>query len=560
MSPSSKRPFIKQLFVTSAKRIEVGFYTSNTDKFLQARMVLREFGLMLRHFTSSREPYQEDYSLGKRGLLARAIDEIQRRLKVESLFFVEDTSVRIEALSSVDEDVPGMSVKEWFARTSFTDLDRELRQRSGCRDAIIKSDIALHVPRLSSPVYFHGETRGRVAETPPSFEQSDQCPWLSPHNFNGWFIPESSSRRLGEMSFEESWHHDFRIRALASLAERLEEYAAVLNLSPHSYSTVRPLDPYQGPDLFPEPTDLLIVVGRACAGKTTLGQYLERCHGYHFIEASSVVRMLANELRIDEQDAFRLASDVLGRQGPDIVARQIVGMCGADLVKRYVVTGFRTIEEIAFLRQNAPGCHVVFVEASERTRFERHLARGRLGSVKTLGDFQKQDKAQSQFGLLGVARELADVCIENEGTMVEYYQQIDSVIAHKEPAARGVSNSPIDVKAIMGSRLFRCLSALENADAPLSSQQISDRTLQQGNGDQDTIAQVSARHTNWILRDFPEFVRRIDAHRDSIRYELLPAGRAYLRSIRDAVARPLSPLAAERDHDKGTKRTRSPNR
>lgn len=532
------RPSIRQVFAAVPRRIEVAFYTSSIDKFLQARLVLHEFGLRLRYYTSSHDPYHEDYSLGRRELLSRAIDEVRRRLKVESLFFVEDTSVRIEALSTADEDFPGMSVKEWFAQTSFADLDKELSRHGGCRAAIVKSDIALHIPRLGTPVFFHGETPGRVANTPPAFEQSDQWPWLSPHTFNGWFIPEGSGKRLGEMSFEESWDHDFRIHAFTSLVHRLEEYAAILNISPHSYSAIRPITPSAGPELFPPQSELLVVVGRACAGKTTLGQYLNMHHDYHFVEASSIVRMLAKELEIEAQDAFHLALDVLIRKGPDIVARQIVGMWGSELRGRCVVTGFRTIEEIDFLRKAVPGCQVAVIEASERTRFERHLRRARMGAVKTLADFQKQDRQQAQFGLLGVAREIADVRIENEGSMEDYYSQIRSIVSRDAQPVAGVSREPVNVKAVVATRLFRCLEVLEHADSPLSSQEIADRTAAQANSGLQRIEKVSARHANWILRDFPEFARRVDAHGARIHYELLPAGRAYLRSIREMVERP----------------------
>ncbi len=49
---------------------------------------------------------------------------------------------------------------------------------------------------------------------------------VAPDNFNGWFIPDGSQRRLGEMDFEESLDFDFRVKALSAVADRLEEYTA----------------------------------------------------------------------------------------------------------------------------------------------------------------------------------------------------------------------------------------------------------------------------------------------------------------------------------------------
>ena len=155
------RPHIKELFINVPRRIEIGFHTSSLDKFLQARMVLQEFGLRLRHFISSQDPYREDYSQTEEELLTSAINEVRHRLGVESLFFVEDTSLRIEALSSEKEDIPGPAVKEWFAQTEFSDLDQELRKRGRGREAIVRSDIALHVPRLPVRCSFTARQTGQ---------------------------------------------------------------------------------------------------------------------------------------------------------------------------------------------------------------------------------------------------------------------------------------------------------------------------------------------------------------------------------------------------------------
>ncbi len=148
--------------------LNVYFYTSNADKLLQARLMFVRFGYTLRHFRGRREPYDEDYSLGTEQLLTRAIEQVNAEFGVRSMFFVEDTSLRLEALSE-KSDYPGLGVKEWFSNTTFQELDHQIGVRGGNRCAIIKSDIALYVPTLSHPVFFHGETQGTVATSPPTF-------------------------------------------------------------------------------------------------------------------------------------------------------------------------------------------------------------------------------------------------------------------------------------------------------------------------------------------------------------------------------------------------------
>src|SRR5438876_562490 len=129
-------------FLQGDRQLEVHFYTSNLAKFLQARLLFERAGLLLRHFRAHTEPYAENYELGKEELLRRAINEVAQRVAGKPLFFVEDTSLRIEALSNGKEDHPGLRVKEWFQQTSFEALDKELLSRGSDRRATVKSDIA----------------------------------------------------------------------------------------------------------------------------------------------------------------------------------------------------------------------------------------------------------------------------------------------------------------------------------------------------------------------------------------------------------------------------------
>src|SRR5205809_806755 len=102
-------------FLRGDRQLEVHFYTSNIAKFLQARLLFDRSGLVLRHFRAHTEPYSENYQLGKEELLRRAVRDVAQRVAGNPLFFVEDTSLRIEALSSDGADYPGLAVKEWFS-------------------------------------------------------------------------------------------------------------------------------------------------------------------------------------------------------------------------------------------------------------------------------------------------------------------------------------------------------------------------------------------------------------------------------------------------------------
>ncbi len=536
------RPYLREVFLLGERTIDVLFHTSNVDKYLQARAVFERVGLVLQHFKSNTEPYAEDYSLGKERLLGRALEEIQARVGRASIFFVEDTSLRIEALSGTD-DFPGLSVKEWFAGTSFDVLDQELLRHGRERRATVKSDIALHIPALRRAVFFHGETQGVVASTRPTFSPSIQYPWLTPHTFNGWFVPEGAVKRLGEMSFEESWKHDFRIRALLALVERLEEYALMLNLSPTAYSRRARVAGSGQTSLWQRDRDVIVVLGNTCAGKTTFGERAAERHRYRFLEASAVLRMMADGVVEPSLTPFQVADIFLKANGADVVARKVLELLESEAERNVVIGGFRTVEELDLLKQVIPDARTVLIDSTERTRFERHLARGRLDGINSLQAFRKLDAEQGMFGLLRVADEFADIRIENEGSLEQYWSQVDAVIVRDTKVA-GVS---WDVQPRLGrdrSQAYHTLRVLDIAGRPLDCYEIEAATSAAGHP-------IRYNNANKVLKRIPGLVARLETVGMRVRYDILSAGRAYLRYM-DRVIEPSATVGTRKD-------TRVPN-
>ena len=496
--------------------------------------------MTLGYFKESQDPYVEAYGLGKQKLLHRAVQEIVDRLGANSLFFVEDTSVRIEALSGAD-DFPGLQVKEWFQQTSFAQLDESLVAKGNDRRATVYSDIALFVPGMETPVYVNGTTDGVVATTAPVFSTDVEHPWLTPNTFNGWFIPDGASKRLGEMPVGESLSYDFRAKALNELVGRLQEYGAVLNLPPGNYALPLRQISTEQTTLFPK-SPLLVVVGRVCAGKTTFGNYAMSAKGGLHIEASDVMRDLAAASQIEASTMVEKARTLLSQMGPDVVAREIENRFGRSLDTGAVITGFRTLEEVWYIRERHPECRVILVECGDRIRFERHLARRRMEGLDTFVDFKTFDRNQWTFGLLGRVSDICDLKIINEGTMSEYERKVDSILeggyVNIEVAGRtrdrvgGVHVVNRDSNALRTTRLFRCLRALVDLGQPASCREISGLTRSSERQFQDRYAEtVSSRHVNWILKDVPELARRIRRHGQPIQYEVVPAGRTYVTMV-----------------------------
>jgi len=511
------------------KLLHVYFYTSNVDKYLHLKTILDRYGLSLRYFRSRTEAYPEDYSGSTEDLLRRSCQAVRELVGPDKLCFVEDTSIRIEALSTPNHDAPGLEAKEWFDRTSFEELDQGLRARGNNRAAVVKSDIALSIPGLDRPIFFHGETSGRIADAPPDFRGSHIYPWLTPGSFNGWFIPDGASRALGAMSFEESLPYDFRARAAVQLVDRLEEHACVLNLSPAAYGvTLR-----RRPDVRQLPLisagsparQSLIVLGRTCAGKTTFAEFGEQRYGLAFVEASGIVRSFWQSESRGEEKVAEFAQRLFEESGPDFVAREILDRYSDKLRGPFVISGFRLLEEIETIREAIPDVVVILIEAAERTRFARDLARGGRGSEKhgpTFEDFLKDDEAQWKFGLLRVARDIADITVMNEGTLEQYHDQIEAIIAGDDERIQGVIHRR-KIPDPQRSELFRCLQALAEVNRPLNCREVASAIMPADHG-------IRPNNVNKALKAVPELARRLERGR-RIRYVITDAGKTYIRLL-----------------------------
>ena len=521
---------IRPAFRNLEKRPRVYFYTTSTEKYLQARFVFGRSGLPLQQFRSKSDPYQEDEHKGTEALLTAALDEVRETIGDSFLFFVEDTSVVIDALSTETEEVPGLFVKEWFARTSYDDLDQALRAKGVGRAARVRSDIALHVPNLDRPVFFHGETAGTIAESAPHFETNSQHPWLSNDTFSAWFVPDGTTYRLGEMPVEQSISFDFRAKALFQLLDRLEEYTAGVNLPSAGYQRKPRYAQPAHPELFESQRPALMVIGPTCAGKTTFAERADGKHGLTHIEASSIVRTL--DKRGKDEPAPDFARRVLTEMGPDVVARRILEWYEeVQDDQGFVISGFRTIEEILTLKERKPDARVVLVEASPRIRLERYLKRPRESGLISLDELEEIDREQGAFGLLSVASQVPDIRIRNEETLEDYYAAVDAVIEGNHPdRVVGVSTGPTRASSVERGQLERCARILQEAGRPLSTDEIEARSVTTG-------SRIRHNNANKVLKRYPALVDRLEKGSGRLRYQILPAGQAYLRYLDGFVSR-----------------------
>ena len=415
------------------------FLTSNMVKLSHARHIAKGFpveivGFRQRTYSAN---YDEPRLESRTQLLEASYRNALRQCSKAGIstekqfFFLEDTSVRIDALSTTGKDVPGLDVKYWMRETTFFELDNALKKAGNDRSAQVRSDVLLHVPetfRWLLPsgnrgyCVFTGIQKGFVTDGEIRFDQNAVFPWLDNRTFNRWFCPGNERKPLGSMNITTADRFDFRRKSMKKLLVWLLENAIIQEPPPQQLALS--LDDHTN----------LILCGYPCAGKTTASQYLARKYSFVHIEASDFMH-----LSYYHRHGYRrnIAVNDFAEEAlvtiPQIVAEQIVGHILNVNYRAVVISGFRAAEEIRWLiaELGFTGMRfdVAFVDAPQEVRFERMRTRNRTDDNMEFDEFVIKDIRQGKMGL-ELLRSDADVSIwQNRDSLEAYLAYVDSRIS-----------------------------------------------------------------------------------------------------------------------------------
>ena len=414
--------------------ITVTFFTSNLTKLAHCRYIAEAYPVHIVGFRQQtyHADYEEPRSKSREELLdasyRSALEQCRKAgIPAESrVFLLEDTSVRISALSTREHAVPGLDIKYWMRGMTFEKLDSLLKDAGNDRKACVRSDVLLHIPeelrRLlgTSEEYlvFGGEQRGTVIEEEICFETNLVFPWLDNRTFNRWFSPADAVKPLGLMEIEEADRYDFRRISFGKAFNYLQRKGILRK------QLVQPMLPVDSSTNF-------IICGYTCAGKTVAGQRLAKRFGYRHIEASDFM-YLNYYLRHGYQANIQIADfaeQALGAR-PEIVAEKVAEYLSANWSSPVVVSGFRNIKEIKWLKRESSDFgkqfKLVFVRADKSIRFQRLNDRRRQGDSVKLEQLQATDAQQRRMGLGQIEESSCPLVWENNGTLQAYYALVES--------------------------------------------------------------------------------------------------------------------------------------
>ncbi len=159
---------------------------------------------------------------------------------------------------------------------------------------------------------------------------------------------------------------------------------------------------------------VIVVAGLPRSGKDSFASLLP----WKKIVYSDLIRAWAKRDIADKKELGRIADQWREEHGKDYLTKIALTLAEEYREDTIVLVGPRTVEEVEFVRQNVPEHTVVWMDADEEIRKKR-------------GSDPEREREDIARGLLEI-RKMADVIIENNGTLEELKERADYFVKNIE--------------------------------------------------------------------------------------------------------------------------------
>lgn len=178
------------------------------------------------------------------------------------------------------------------------------------------------------------------------------------------------------------------------------------------------------------PKIILGFIGPIASGKGTACQYMAEKYQAESFRFSSILRDIVDRLYLPQsRENMQKISQVLRENfSQDILSKAIAEDAQKATGKLVVIDGIRREFDIKHLRQ-MPGFKLVGLKVDARRRYKRLVQREENtdDKNKTWEEFQKDQEAEAEKQIPEMIKK-ADVVIDNNGTLEEFYQNLDKLV------------------------------------------------------------------------------------------------------------------------------------
>jgi inosine/xanthosine triphosphate pyrophosphatase family protein/dephospho-CoA kinase len=407
--------------------LELTFITSSKEKIAHAKYLSKEYPVNISKKRNYGIGYVEPRIADREELIRRSVEDAIIRFRKttanadEKLFFIEDTSVIIQALSKENE-YPGVDIKYWMKENTFSSVDQMLKEEGNNRNVTVRSDLILVFNKDLKEKFnlkytvFTSFVKGTIVEKEVAIKTQPLFLWLNNTSFNKWFVPNGESLPISKLPINIADQHDFRANAFKDM---------FLFLKTNGY--LKTEVNYRQLELF-DPV-AFIICGPSCSGKTTLSSYLQSKYNYYHFEASDFMYLSYYERHgvVSNVSIGDFAERAL-KDNPSVVTDQILSHVKEFKHIPIAITGFRSPVEVEqFIKKYSGGLNVevIYIDAHAKIRFDRNILRNRTDVVNTFSKFQKKDKQQFQMGLTIIKKTYKGGVLKNEASLSKLYESFE---------------------------------------------------------------------------------------------------------------------------------------
>ncbi|WP_319506123.1 AAA family ATPase [uncultured Methanolobus sp.] len=172
-------------------------------------------------------------------------------------------------------------------------------------------------------------------------------------------------------------------------------------------------------------TKILAFVGMPASGKSEASSVLRR-KGITVINMGDVIREEVVRRGLEPTDANTggVGTDLREKEGTDAVAIRCIPKI-KDANEDFIgIDGVRSVAEVErFKEAFGDDFTLVSVDSPIELRFARVLARKRSDDMQDISALKIRDERELGWGM-GEAMEIADIVVDNEGTLEEFREKI----------------------------------------------------------------------------------------------------------------------------------------
>ncbi|MBU0612692.1 AAA family ATPase [Patescibacteria group bacterium] len=171
--------------------------------------------------------------------------------------------------------------------------------------------------------------------------------------------------------------------------------------------------------------------GLIASGKGTACEYMSKKYGAESFRFSTILRDVVDRVYLPQtRENLQNISQVLRENfSQDILSKAIAEDVKKAKAEIVVIDGVRRWTDIEHLKE-IPGFKLISLKVDAKTRYKRLTKRGENtdDTSKTWEEFQKDSDAEAEVHIQDMI-EKADVIIDNNESLEEYYKQLDKLVS-----------------------------------------------------------------------------------------------------------------------------------